>query len=69
MNLFIRKITEYFKNQIEIAEETLKSYEASENKFKDQDSSIRKIREMQVILLRQKIAVLNKHIAIIERLG
>lgn len=64
---FKARVMEYLQDQIEVSTDALKSYD-EDGPIKEQDPDIRKMRETEIIKLRQEIAVTTRHLAVIRKM-
>lgn len=63
-----RSVIDYLQDQANINQDALKAYEVSPLEEDKRDPEVKKIREIQAMILREKIQDLNRHIAVIKRM-
>lgn len=56
----------YLQDQLEINQAALNSYD--NDAIKDNDTEIRKMREIEAIKLRDRVNELSRHIAVVKRM-
>lgn len=62
-----RSVVEYLQEQVNINQDALKAYDVNPLE-KIEDGEVRRYREIQALILREKIHDLNRHISVIKRM-
>ena len=63
-----RTVTDYLQKEIKINSDALKAYEPNPMDDDKRDPDVKKFREFQAMLLRDRINELTRHIAVIKRM-
>jgi len=63
-----RTVNDYLQDQLSINADALKAYDPSPMEDKNREPEIQRFREIQAIVLRDRISELNRHIAVIKRM-
>lgn len=61
-------VTDYLQDQLGLNADALKAYEPSPLDDKNREPEIQRFREIQAMILRDRITELNRHIAVIKRM-
>lgn len=61
-----QNVINYLQDQLEINQAALNSYD--NDAIKDNDTEIRKMREIEAIKLRDRVNELSRHIAVVKRM-
>lgn len=63
-----RTVIDYLQDETKINGDALKAYEPSPLEDNNRDSEVKRYREIQAMILRDRINELNRHIAVIKRM-
>jgi ribosome-binding protein aMBF1 (putative translation factor) len=62
----MENVINYFTDQLEINQAALQAYD--NDKIKDDDPEIRKMREIEAIKLRDRVNEITRHMAVLKRM-
>lgn len=63
-----RSVIDYLQDQVNINQDALKAYDVSPLEEDKREPDVKRIREIQAMIIREKIYDLNRHIAVIKRM-
>lgn len=63
-----RTVTDYLQDEVKINSDALKAYDPVPMEDDKRDPDVKKLREIQAMILRDRINELNRHIAVIKRM-
>jgi ribosomal protein S15P/S13E len=63
-----RTVVDYLQEEAKINSDALKAYEPNSVDDNNRDPEVKKIREIQAMILRDRINEINRHIAVIKRM-
>jgi hypothetical protein len=63
-----RSVIDYLQDELDVNQAALKAYDDLNNPIAESDAEIKKMREMEAIKLRDRVAELSRHIKVIRRM-
>lgn len=63
-----RSVVDYLQDELKINSDALKTYDHNPMEDDKRDADVRKLREVQAMILRDRINELSRHIAVIKRM-
>lgn len=63
-----RTVVDYFQDQLSINSDALKAYEPNPMEDGNRDPEVKRYREVQAMILRDRINEISRHIAVIKRM-
>jgi hypothetical protein len=63
-----RSVVDYLQDQLGINTDALKAYDPNPMEDENRDSEVKRFREVQAMILRDRISEINRHIAVIKRM-
>jgi hypothetical protein len=63
-----RTVTDYLQDEVKINSDALRAYEHNPMEDDKRDPDVKKLREVQAMILRDRINELNRYIAVIKRM-
>jgi ribosomal protein S15P/S13E len=63
-----KSVVDYLQDEAKINSDALKAYDHNPMEDDKRDPDVRKLREVQAMILRDRINELNRHIAVIKRM-
>jgi hypothetical protein len=63
-----RTVCDYLQDEVKVNSDALKAYEINPLEDNQRDPDVKRFREIQAMILRDRINELNRHIAVIKRM-
>jgi hypothetical protein len=63
-----RTVVDYLQDELKINSDALRAYDHNPMEEDKRDSDVKKMRELQAMILRDRINEINRHIAVIKRM-
>ena len=63
-----RSVVDYLQDEVKINSDALKAYDSNPMEDDKRDPDVKKLREVQAMILRDRVQELNRHIAVIKRM-
>jgi hypothetical protein len=63
-----RSVVDYLQDELKINSDALKAYDYNPMEEDKRDADVKRFREMQAIILRDRVNEINRHIAVIRRM-
>lgn len=63
-----RSVIDYLQDQLSINNDALKAYDTNPVDDGNRDAEVKRYREVQAMILRDRVSEINRHIAVIKRM-